>query len=85
MKIDCGHCIRKGYLTPFNFESYPTCESCLLGKMTESPFSVHGERAADLLGLVHTDVCGPMSTQAMGGFSYFIAFIDDRLDSDMCI
>ncbi|KAL8118911.1 hypothetical protein AgCh_016413 [Apium graveolens] len=46
--------------------------------MTKSPFSGHGERAADLLGLVHTDVCGPMSTQAMGGFSYFIAFIDDR-------
>ncbi|KAL8104523.1 hypothetical protein AgCh_028663 [Apium graveolens] len=46
--------------------------------MTKSPFSGHGERAADLLGLVHTDVCGPMSTQAMGGFSYFINFIDDR-------
>ncbi|KAL8093468.1 hypothetical protein AgCh_035373 [Apium graveolens] len=78
VKIDCGHCIRKGYLTPFDFESYPTCESCLLGKMTKSPFNGHGERAADLLGLVHTDVCGPMSTQAMGGFSYFITFIDDR-------
>ncbi|KAL8115937.1 hypothetical protein AgCh_022435 [Apium graveolens] len=65
-------------LDPFDFESYPTCESCLLGKMTKSPFSGHGERAADLIGLVHTDVCGPMSTQAMGGFSYFITFIDDR-------
>ncbi|KAL8104297.1 hypothetical protein AgCh_028499 [Apium graveolens] len=68
----------EGLLDPFDFESYPTCESCLLGKMTKSPFSGHGERAADLLGLVHTDVCGPMSTQAMSGFSYFIAFIDDR-------
>ena len=44
----------------------------------QSPFSGHIERAADLLGMVHTDVCGPMSTQAMGGFSYFITFIDDR-------
>ena len=69
---------KEGLLDPFDFESYPTCESCLLGKMTKSPFSGHGERAADLLGLVHTDVCGPMSTQAMGGFSYFITFIDDR-------
>ncbi|KAL8115814.1 hypothetical protein AgCh_022349 [Apium graveolens] len=65
-------------LDPFDFESYPTCESCLLGKMTRSPFSGHEERAADFLGLVHTDVCGPISTQAMGGFSYFITFIDDR-------
>ncbi|KAL8155280.1 hypothetical protein AgCh_000596 [Apium graveolens] len=69
---------KEGLLDPFDFESYPTCESCLLGKMTKSPFSGHGERAADLLGLVHTDVCRPMSTQAMGGFSYFITFIDDR-------
>ena len=44
----------------------------------QSPFSRHGERAVNLLGMVHTDVCGPMSTQAMGGFLYFITFIDDR-------
>ncbi|KAL8118400.1 hypothetical protein AgCh_016069 [Apium graveolens] len=68
---------KEGLLDPFDFESYRTCESCLLGKMTKSPFSGHGERAANLLGLVHTDVCGAMSTQAMGGFSYFITFIDD--------
>ena len=29
------------------------------------------------MGLVHTDVCGPMSIQARGGYSYFIIFIDD--------
>ena len=55
-------------LEPFDFESYPTCMSCLLGKMTKSPFSGHGERATELMVVVHTDVCGPMSTQAMAGF-----------------
>ena len=30
-----------------------------------------------MLELVHTDVCGPMSTQAKGGYEYFITFIDD--------
>src|SRR5664279_4286901 len=35
------------------------------------------ERATDLLELVHTDVCGPMSTTARGGFHYFITFNDD--------
>ena len=29
------------------------------------------------LELVHTDVCGPMSTKAKGGYEYFITFIDD--------
>lgn len=29
------------------------------------------------LKLIHTDVCGPMTTQVRGGYSYFITFIDD--------
>jgi hypothetical protein len=29
------------------------------------------------LGLVHTDVCGSMSSIARGGFQYFITFTDD--------
>ncbi|KAK8635015.1 hypothetical protein V6N13_022893 [Hibiscus sabdariffa] len=44
--------------------------------MTKAP-SGKGERASDLLGLIHSDVCGPMNTQARGGFQYFITFTDD--------
>ena len=58
-------------------ESLTTCESCLHGKMTKSPFTGKGERASDILGLVHTDVCGPMNTSARGGYDYFITFTDD--------
>ena len=57
--------------------SLPTCESCLLGKMIKSPFTEKGERASDVLGLVHTDVCGPMSTSARGEYHYFITFPDN--------
>ncbi|XP_057522524.1 uncharacterized protein LOC130802527 [Amaranthus tricolor] len=35
------------------------------------------ERANDLLALIYTDVCGPMSTVARGGYSYFITFTED--------
>lgn len=45
--------------------------------MTKSPFTGHGDRANELLGLIHSDVCGPMTTQARGGYSYFITFTDD--------
>ncbi|KAK9020261.1 hypothetical protein V6N11_054751 [Hibiscus sabdariffa] len=45
--------------------------------MTKAPFSGKGERESDLLGLIHSDVCGPMNTQARGGFQYFITFTDD--------
>jgi hypothetical protein len=57
-----------GLLNSFDFESFDTCEPCLLGKMTKAPFTDQSERASDLLGLVHTDVCGPMSSIARGGF-----------------
>ena len=69
--------IEEGLLSVSDCESLPTCESCLIGKMTKSPFKGKGERASDILGLVHTDVCGPMNTSARGGFRYFITFTDD--------
>jgi len=66
-----------GLLTLFDSESYETCESCLLGKMTKVSFTGFHERASELLELVHPDVCGPMSTIARGEFKYFITFADD--------
>jgi hypothetical protein len=65
---------RDGLLSSFDFESFDTCESCFLGKMTKAPFTIQSERANDLLGLVHTDVCGPLSSVARGGFSVFHYF-----------
>jgi hypothetical protein len=68
---------KDGFLSSFDFESFDTCESYLLGKMTKTPFTGQSERASDLLGLVHTDVRGPMSSVARGSFQYFITFTDD--------
>ncbi|KAK8491388.1 hypothetical protein V6N11_073714 [Hibiscus sabdariffa] len=45
--------------------------------MTKASFNDKDERASDLLGLIDSDVCGPMNTQARGGFQYFITFTDD--------
>ena len=61
----------------FDPNSYDVCESCLLGKMPKSPFSGKGVRATELLALVHSDECGPMSSQARGGYEYFVTFTDD--------
>ena len=58
-------------------ESLDACEPCLMGKMTKTPFSGTMERATDLLEIVHTDVCGPMSVEARGGYRYFLTFTDD--------
>jgi hypothetical protein len=68
---------KDGLLSSFDFESFDTCESCLDGKMTKAPFIGQSEMVSDLLGLVHTNVCGPMSSVARGVFHYFITFTDD--------
>ncbi|KAL0406058.1 UNVERIFIED_CONTAM: hypothetical protein Slati_3919700 [Sesamum latifolium] len=51
---------------------------CLVGKMTKKPFVGQSAIANGLLDLVHTDVYGPLSISARGGFSYFITFTDDH-------
>ena len=48
-----------------------------MGKMTKTPFAETMERATDLLEIIHTDVCGPMSVEARGGYRYFLTFTDD--------
>ncbi|GJU65696.1 retrovirus-related pol polyprotein from transposon RE1 [Tanacetum coccineum] len=54
------------------------CEGCELGKSRRLPFSKVGvTRATHKLEIVHSDVCGPMSTTSWSGNKYFILFIDD--------
>ena len=60
-----------GLLELLDYESLGTCEPCLMGKMTKTPFSSTMERATDLLEIIHTDVCGPMNIEARGGYRYF--------------
>ena len=69
--------MKDGLLEPLDFNEFPICESYLKGKMTKRPFNAKGNRAKDLLELVHSNVCGPMSIQARGGYKYFITFTDD--------
>ncbi|GJX74290.1 retrotransposon protein, putative, ty1-copia subclass [Tanacetum coccineum] len=45
--------------------------------MTRKSFPDRPERAKDLLGIIHTDVCGPLRHVSRQGASYFITFTDD--------
>ena len=60
-----------GILESLDYESLDTCETCLMGKMTKTPFSGTMERATDLLEIIHTDVCGPMNIEARSRFIIF--------------
>ena len=76
--VDYVTSLREGILEAIDCESIKTCESCLLGKMTKLPFIEKCERAKEILGLIHMDVCGSMNTAAMRGFSYFITFTNNH-------
>nr|GEV72830.1 retrotransposon protein, putative, Ty1-copia subclass [Tanacetum cinerariifolium] len=75
---------REGLLKSINDESFDNYESCISGKMTKKPFNNNIERATDLLGLIHTDVCGPLRHVSRKGASYFLTFTDD-FSHRMCL
>ena len=61
-------------LESLDYELVDACEPCLVGKMTKTPFSGTMEQATDLLEIIHTDVCNPMSVDARGKYRYFLTF-----------
>ncbi|CAI5479218.1 unnamed protein product [Closterium sp. Yama58-4] len=52
------------------------CTSCHEAKLTRRTFLLHDEREEQVLGLVHTDVCGPFQTSTMDESRYYILFVD---------
>ncbi|GJX07134.1 retrotransposon protein, putative, ty1-copia subclass [Tanacetum coccineum] len=51
---------QEGLLKSTDDESFDQCVSCLSGKMTRKSLPHRPERATDLLGIIHTDVCDPL-------------------------
>ena len=58
-------------------DSVGVCLGCVKGKMHKSPKKNHkSPRATQLLGIIHSDVCGPMSVESHSRALYFVTFID---------
>ncbi|GJV11325.1 hypothetical protein Tco_1352866 [Tanacetum coccineum] len=66
-----------GLLKLIDDESFDVCVSCISGKMARKPFTHASERANDLLGIIHSDICGPFRTTSREGANYYITFTDD--------
>lgn len=54
------------------------CKGCALGKSTRKPFTSSDTRSKEILDLIHSNVCGPMSNKSLGGHLYYVTFIDDH-------
>ena len=56
---------------------HPLYELCVEGKMSRKPIPKPvGSKAKDVLNLVHSNVCGPM-TETLSGARYFVSCTDD--------
>ena len=53
------------------------CGGCKFGKSHHLPFPLSEKCATQPLKLIHTDEDGPMHTQSIQGFRYFVTFVDD--------
>ena len=55
------------------------CEGCAHAKQKRASFPKgQATRASEILEIVHSDVCGPMQENSLGGSRYFVTFIDDK-------
>jgi hypothetical protein len=49
-----------------------------MGKYTKTTFPNSDNRTGDIMDLIHSDVCGPMSSVSLNGYEYYVTFIDDH-------
>ena len=53
------------------------CTSCQLGKQPALPFNNRESISNSIFELIHSNVWGPSPVTSIGGFRYFVVFIDD--------
>jgi len=53
------------------------CETCQFGKQSRNPFPKEAACSKEALELIHSDVCGPMPVNSVGGNRYLVTFTDD--------
>ena len=61
----------------FNTEHSEVCKGCALGKYVKTTFPSSDSRSTCALDLIHSDLCGSMSTTSLNGYEYYVTFIDD--------
>ena len=53
------------------------CKNCQIGKMGKTSFKSKNYHSKEVLGLVHTNLCGPIVIERYSGDKYIILFVDD--------
>ena len=62
-----------------DFKSEPKiCVTCAISRQHKKPITGTRNKLVELLGVVHSDICGPMQVSTLSGEKYFITFSDEH-------
>ena len=61
----------------FKVEHEGVCPESAEGKLTRVPFPSCNSKTTDILQLIHSDISGMMPINSLGGYLYYLTFMDD--------
>ncbi|KAF7808426.1 Retrovirus-related Pol polyprotein from transposon TNT 1-94 [Senna tora] len=69
--------VKQDILHNLDFSDFDSCVDCIKGKFPARAKSERASRSESILDLIHTDIGGPISSDTLGNYKYFITFMDD--------
>jgi hypothetical protein len=69
--------IKDDILHPLDFSNLDYCIDCIKGKYIKQVKKGEAKRSAEILEIIHTNICGPFPIKYVDDFDSFITFTDD--------
>ena len=69
--------IKDEILPDLEFSDFDTCVDCIKCELTAEVRNAKIDRCTELLKVIHTNIYESFTHPAMGGYKYFITFIDN--------
>jgi len=73
---DRMQCMNKMY-SYISVSTRVACDVCQMSRQKKLPFNLSQNNAHNMFDLVHVDIWGPLSTDSIHGFRYFLTILDD--------
>jgi hypothetical protein len=68
--------IKASILLPLEFSDLEQCIDCIKGKYVKK-IKKDAKRSAEILEIIHTDICGPFPVECVDDYDSFVIFTDD--------
>jgi hypothetical protein len=65
-------------LSDFKIQKLGVCKECAFNKHTNTTFLRKEHRSREILDLIHSNICGPMSLASLTNNIYYVSFTDNH-------